>query len=69
MSESIRPGIYPPLPTFFDTHEELDLVLHTFLDPHIPLSQAHIQAEEIKRTLRHEYPCLGSVAIHTEPPE
>ena len=50
-------------------HEELDLVLHTFLDPHIPLSQAHIQAEEIKRTLRHEYPCLGSVAIHTEPPE
>ncbi|MGH2496873.1 MAG: cation diffusion facilitator family transporter [Ktedonobacteraceae bacterium] len=49
--------------------EELDLVLHTFFDPHIPLSQAHIQAEEIKRSLRKEYPNLGSIAIHTEPPE
>lgn len=49
--------------------EELDLVLHTFFDPHIPLSQAHIQAEEIKRSLRKEYPYLGSIAIHTEPPE
>lgn len=49
--------------------EELDLVLHMFLEPHIPLSQAHIQAEEIKRMLRNEYPGLGSVAIHTEPPE
>jgi cation diffusion facilitator family transporter len=49
--------------------EELDLVLHTIFDPHIPLSQAHIQAEEIKRSLRHEYPNLGSIAIHTEPPE
>jgi cation diffusion facilitator family transporter len=49
--------------------EELDLVLHTIFDPHIPLSQAHIQAEEIKRSLRREYPNLGSIAIHTEPPE
>lgn len=49
--------------------EELDLVLHTSLDPHIALSQAHIQAEEIKRTLRQEYPNLGAVVIHTEPPE
>jgi cation diffusion facilitator family transporter len=49
--------------------EELDLVLHTIFDPHIPLSQAHIQAEEIKRSLRKEYPHLGSIAIHTEPPE
>jgi len=49
--------------------EELDLVLHTIFDPHIPLSQAHIQAEEIKRSLRQEYPNLGSIAIHTEPPE
>ncbi|HVB72044.1 MAG TPA: cation diffusion facilitator family transporter [Ktedonobacteraceae bacterium] len=49
--------------------EELDLVLHTIFDPHIPLSQAHIQAEEIKRSLRKEYPALGSIAIHTEPPE
>ena len=26
------------------TNLQLDLVLHTFIDPHIPLSQAHIQA-------------------------
>jgi cation diffusion facilitator family transporter len=50
-------------------HEELDLVLHTFFDPHIPLSQAHLQAEEIQRALRLAYPFLGSVVIHTEPPE
>jgi cation diffusion facilitator family transporter len=49
--------------------EELDLVLHTFFDPHIPLSQAHLQAEEIQRALRMAYPCLGAVVIHTEPPE
>jgi cation diffusion facilitator family transporter len=50
-------------------NEGLDLVLHTFFDPHIPLSQAHIQAEEIKRALRQAYPSLDSVIIHTEPPE
>jgi cation diffusion facilitator family transporter len=48
---------------------ELDLVLHTICDPHIPLSQAHLGAEEIQRTLRLAYPSLGSVVIHTEPPE
>jgi cation diffusion facilitator family transporter len=51
------------------THEELDLVLHTFCDPNIPLSQAHLQAEEIQRSLRLAYPDFGSVVIHTEPPE
>ena len=51
------------------TNQQHDLVLHTFFDPHNPLSQAHIQAEEIKRALRQEYPNLGSIAIHTEPPE
>ena len=49
--------------------DQLDLVLHTFFDAHIPLSQAHIQAEEIKRALRQAYPQLGSVVIYTEPPE
>jgi len=49
--------------------EELDLVLHTICEPHIPLSQAHLQAEEIQRALRLAYPALGSVVIHTEPPE
>ena len=50
-------------------NDELDLVLHTIFNAHIPLSQAHIQAEEIKRALRRAYPHLGSVVIHTEPPE
>ncbi|MGH2508427.1 MAG: cation diffusion facilitator family transporter, partial [Ktedonobacteraceae bacterium] len=49
--------------------EELDLVLHTICEPHIPLSQAHLRAEEIQRALRLAYPDLGSVVIHTEPPE
>ncbi len=49
--------------------EKLDLMLHTTFDAQVPLSQAHIQAEEIKRRLRHEYPHLDSVVIHTEPPE
>ena len=48
---------------------ELDLVLHTTFDAHIPLSQAHIRAEEIKRALWQVYPNLGSIIIHTEPPE
>jgi cation diffusion facilitator family transporter len=56
-------------PSQKDQNEELDLVLHTAFDPHIPLSQAHVQAEEIQRALRHAYPDLGSVVIHTEPPE
>lgn len=49
--------------------DELDLVLHTICEPHIPLSQAHLRAEEIQRALRLVYPGLGSVVIHTEPPE
>ncbi len=49
--------------------DKIDLVLHTTFDAQVPLSQAHIQAEEIKRRLRHEYPHLDSVVIHTEPPE
>lgn len=52
-----------------ETREELDLVLHTICEPHIPLSQAHLRAEEIQRALRLAYPDLGSVVIHTEPPE
>jgi len=52
-----------------EQNEGLDLVLHTIFDPHIPLSQAHIQAEEIQRALRQKYPDFGSVIIHTEPPE
>jgi cation diffusion facilitator family transporter len=52
-----------------EKEEELDLVLHTIFDAHAPLSQVHVWAEEIKRALRQAYPNLGSVVIHTEPPE
>jgi cation diffusion facilitator family transporter len=52
-----------------EQNTELDLVLHTIFDPHLPLTEAHVQAEEIQRALRHAYPDLGSVVIHTEPPE
>lgn len=52
-----------------DTDTELDLVLHTTFDAHAPLSQVHMEAEEIKRALRRVYPHLDSVIIHTEPPE
>ncbi|HLG77409.1 MAG TPA: cation transporter dimerization domain-containing protein, partial [Ktedonobacteraceae bacterium] len=48
---------------------DLDLVLHTVFDAHAPLSQVHVDAEEIKRALRRAYPNLNSVTIHTEPPE
>ncbi len=52
-----------------DKESHLDLMLHTTFDAQVPLSEAHIQAEEIKRRLRHAYPHLDSVIIHTEPPE
>ncbi|HWS83023.1 MAG TPA: cation diffusion facilitator family transporter [Ktedonobacteraceae bacterium] len=47
----------------------LDLVLHTTFEGNTPLSQVHVEAEEIKRALRRAYPKLNSVTIHTEPPE
>ncbi len=52
-----------------DGSEGLDVVLHTTFDAHAPISQVHILAEEIQRTLRQVYPHLASVVIHTEPPE
>ncbi len=52
-----------------DETPELDVVLHTTFDAQAPLSQVHVEAEEIKRALRQAYPNLGSVVIHTEPPE
>jgi cation diffusion facilitator family transporter len=51
------------------TSIELDLVLHVTFDAQAPLSRVHALAEEIKRALRLAYPQLGSVVIHTEPPE
>jgi divalent metal cation (Fe/Co/Zn/Cd) transporter len=69
-----------PVPVHADAHmsrdqqdgkhtDELDLVLHTIFDANEPLSEVHVAAEEIKRTLRLTYSQLGSVVIHTEPPE
>jgi cation diffusion facilitator family transporter len=48
---------------------ERDVVLHTTFAASTPLSQVHIQTEEIKRTFRQAYPTLGAITIHTEPPE
>jgi cation diffusion facilitator family transporter len=48
---------------------ELDVVVHTTFAASAPLSQVHIQAEEIKRAFRQEYPKLGAITIHMEPPE
>lgn len=63
------PGNKELSPTHMSNNEELDLIMHTFFDAHEPMSRVHISAEEIKRALRQEYPHLGSIAIHTEPPE
>jgi len=40
MPQTIRPGIYPPLPTFFDEREELDLA--TFRQHIMRLSESNI---------------------------
>src|SRR5579862_5504663 len=40
MPQTIHPGIYPPLPTFFDQHEELDLA--TFRQHIARLSESSI---------------------------
>lgn len=48
---------------------ELDLVLHATFDADAPIEQVHIRAEEAKQTLRRMYPFLGTITIHTEPPE
>jgi cation diffusion facilitator family transporter len=47
--------------------ERLDLVLHLTFDADVPISQAHLWAEEIERALRQTFPTLESVVIHTEP--
>lgn len=46
----------------------LDLVLHLTSAAEAPLSQVHLQAEQIKRTLRDAYPVLEAITIHAEPP-
>jgi len=48
---------------------ELDVVAHTTFAASTPLSQVHMQAEEIKRAFRQAYPTLGAITIHMEPPE
>jgi len=48
---------------------ELDVVVHTTFAASAPLSQVHMQAEKIKRAFRQAYPTLGTITLHTEPPE
>jgi cation diffusion facilitator family transporter len=47
----------------------LDVVVQTTFAASTPLSQFHMQAEEIKRAFRQAYPTLGAITIHMEPPE
>jgi len=46
---------------------KLDLVLHTTYAAQASIVQAHLQAEELKRTLRRTYPTLEAITVHTEP--
>ncbi|MBN1569085.1 MAG: cation-efflux pump [Acidobacteria bacterium] len=43
------------------------LSLHLLINAGIPIAEAHILAEEMENRLRHEFPELGRVVIHTEP--
>lgn len=47
----------------------LDVTFHLVFDPEMPVSQAHIKAEEMKRALRHHFPFLQTITLHMEPPE
>ncbi|WP_201375340.1 cation diffusion facilitator family transporter [Ktedonobacter robiniae] len=48
---------------------QLDLTFHLIFQAHAPVSQVHIQAEEVKRDLRQRFPCLDTITLHMEPPE
>lgn len=48
---------------------ELEVVVQTTFAASTPLSQVHVQTEEIKRAFRQAYPTLGAITIHMEPPE
>ncbi len=47
--------------------EGLDLSFECRLDPDVPLTQAHVLAEQVERFLRDNLPDLGRVVIHLEP--
>ena len=43
------------------------LLLHLLIKAGIPIAEVHSIAEEMENRLRHEFPELGRVVIHTEP--
>jgi divalent metal cation (Fe/Co/Zn/Cd) transporter len=45
----------------------LDLSFECRLDPDVPLTEAHLMAEQVERFLRDQLPDLGRVVIHLEP--
>jgi divalent metal cation (Fe/Co/Zn/Cd) transporter len=47
----------------------LEVVVHITFRASAPLSQVHMQAEQIKRAFRQAYPTLGTITLHAEPPE
>ncbi len=46
-----------------------DIMFHTCFPKQMSIQQVHNQAEVIKRALRIQYPFLGAIIIHTEPPD
>ncbi len=58
--------LYRPLES---TSDDLDVVVQTTFAASLPLSQVHLEAEQIKRAFRQAHPRLGTITIHTEPPE
>jgi len=61
--------LYRPLESTSESLPDLDVVMHTTFAASAPLSQVHLQAEEIKRAFRQAHPTFGTITIHTEPPE
>ncbi|MFL5701239.1 MAG: cation transporter dimerization domain-containing protein [Ktedonobacteraceae bacterium] len=60
---------YHPQNTPAERIPALDVVVHITFRASAPLSQVHLQAEEIKRAFRQAHPTLGTITIHAEPPE
>ena len=61
--------LYRPRESTSESLPDLDVVMQTTFAASAPLSQVHLQAEEIKRAFRQAHPTFGTITIHTEPPE
>jgi divalent metal cation (Fe/Co/Zn/Cd) transporter len=55
--------------TIFRDGNDLSVSFHAIMAPHLPISDAHKLTMELERLLRAQFPELGRVVIHVEPPE